>query len=165
MDIYILDEKVKLSDNAKYIKYIITNNNCWECVSHSKNNSGYISLFRKKSCMMHRYIYKIYKGEIPDGMVIMHSCDNRACINPEHLKLGTYSDNNYDMYKKNRQGERNTKLDKKQLLEIKQMIIKGKTLNEISKKFNVHWVTISKIKNGKKPYCDILNGGLKEWKV
>jgi hypothetical protein len=50
----------------------------------------------------HRMVYELAKGPIPDGMVVMHRCDNRACINPAHLQLGSVADNNRDTLRKGR---------------------------------------------------------------
>lgn len=50
----------------------------------------------------HRIAYRIAKGPIPDGMVVMHSCDNPRCVNPAHLSLGTQRENMADMFAKGR---------------------------------------------------------------
>lgn len=50
----------------------------------------------------HRLSYTMHKGEIPPSMVVMHSCDNPCCVNPKHLSVGTYSDNNNDSVAKGR---------------------------------------------------------------
>lgn len=72
----------------KYTTYI-------QCKTH---NSVY---FKSNSSFIHRYIYAVYNDEVltPDD-VIMHTCDNRICINPKHLKKGTIQTNNKDRDKK-----------------------------------------------------------------
>jgi len=86
MNVYILEENYNLSKKTnslfKPIKYKV-NGECWECISHSVNNSGYPRVYRNgKKEFIHRYVYQLYNGNIPNKMEIMHICDNRICINP-----------------------------------------------------------------------------------
>jgi len=61
----------------------------------------------KKMVGAHRVAWELANGErIPTGMVVCHACDNPPCCNPEHLFVGTYSDNNLDMGQKWRHGNR-----------------------------------------------------------
>jgi len=58
------------------------------------------------SCGVHRVAYKTWVGDIPEGNYVLHTCDNRKCIEPSHMFLGTHLDNMRDMKDKNRQNKR-----------------------------------------------------------
>jgi hypothetical protein len=84
------------------MKYLESDNGCWE-FNGCKMPNGYGKVtVKKKTWLAHRYSYFINVGIIPDGMHVCHKCDNRSCINPKHLFLGTRKDNMQDMISKNR---------------------------------------------------------------
>jgi hypothetical protein len=61
---------------------------------------------KKTASNAHRVAYKVWKGDVPKELYVLHKCDNRKCINPDHLWLGTHIDNMKDMISKNRQDKR-----------------------------------------------------------
>lgn len=82
---------------------------CWEWQAH-KSKFGYGRVRRNRfDYVAHRYLYELYIGPIPQDKILLHDCDNPACVNLNHLFLGTYQDNSDDMVTKqrcaNRKGE------------------------------------------------------------
>lgn len=60
-----------------------------------------------KTVRAHRFSYEFYNGrEIPKGLIVRHSCDNPACVNPSHLVLGTVRDNTADAFSRGRRSGR-----------------------------------------------------------
>ena len=88
--------KCKLLNRIKKV------NGCWEWQGKI-TNVGYGEItHERKYVLAHRCSYKTFKGEIPKGMHICHSCDNKKCINPEHLWIGTQQENILDAMSKGR---------------------------------------------------------------
>jgi hypothetical protein len=83
--------------------YTDKRSDCWEWTGY-RNNSGYGRLMVGNQAMFaHRLTYEMQNGSIPDGLCVLHKCDNRGCVNPDHLFLGNRSDNNADMLAKGRE--------------------------------------------------------------
>jgi len=112
----------------------------------SKNNSGYGTVSRggQSGLMAHRDAYEAAHGYIPDGMVVMHSCDNPPCVNIAHLRLGTRSENQRDSVMKGRMFR---KLTEDQVRSIKYH--ETGTNKSVGQRYGVSDVSISKIRNGK----------------
>lgn len=77
---------------------------CWEWQA-SLTPAGYgriVMPYTHRLIASHRLAYLLYRGPIPDGLLVCHHCDNRKCCNPAHLFLGTKTDNALDMCAKGR---------------------------------------------------------------
>jgi hypothetical protein len=75
---------------------------CWLWTG-SPGTTGYGAFWLgDKNVAAHRFSYAAYKGEIATGMLVLHSCDNPLCVNPDHLRLGTNSDNTLDKVSRDR---------------------------------------------------------------
>lgn len=137
---------------CKPILYEISENGCWECVSHHRDKDGYARLTREdKHIYLHRYVYTLEIGEIPEGFVVMHTCDNPCCFNPNHLEIGTVIDNTLDKVNKQRQclGVTNgrSKLSESDVIEIRNSDKSGPKLAE---KYGVSHQVIYRIKNNQR---------------
>lgn len=97
----------------------------------------------------HRYAYEAFVGPIPDGMFVCHRCDVRACVNPEHLFIGTHRDNMADCATKGRNvhGERHpgAKLSQGAVAKIFALRAQGASQSKIAARFGVSQQLVSRV--------------------
>lgn len=80
-----------------YEKISVSENNCWNWnACKDKDGYGWFVLFKRKMWYAHRASYLIHNGFLPNDLLVRHNCDNPSCVNPNHLELGTDSQNKKD---------------------------------------------------------------------
>jgi hypothetical protein len=127
---------------------------CWLWMGwRNKNGYGQVKggLYRNKTA--HRVVWTHVNGPIPDGLWVLHRCDNPPCVRPDHLFLGTPSDNAADMVAKGRQArgamKSTTILTADQVREIRLLRAAGLRQKDIAERFGVCRATIGHILTGR----------------
>jgi hypothetical protein len=126
---------------------------CWPWLS-TKIYSGYGMFWSDGGAKMaHRIAYILAKGAIPAGLEVMHTCDNRECCNPAHLKLGTHKDNMADAAEKLRlaRGEAHphAKLTDQTIADIRLLRNQGVRVVDIAAMYGIDNGHVSRIANRK----------------
>lgn len=119
---------------------------CWYWIGGKRDGYG---LFRFEGrCMnAHRFVWEQTVGLIPDGLCVLHTCDHRSCVRPDHLFLGTRADNNADRDRKGRHtallGEDHgmAKLTEDDVRVIRQKYKAGESAYALAREFGVHHTT------------------------
>jgi hypothetical protein len=123
---------------------------CWPWIGPVTSN-GYGQSHWKSAPdpKAHRSAYILRKGLIPCGYVIRHTCDNKICVNPNHLVVGTYSDNAWDASDRGQlhKGEKhkNAKLRATEVVEMRSLFVEGVRKSELARKFGVSFMNVSHI--------------------
>jgi len=129
----------KQDPKTLFLKHIEIGNDCWEWIGSNDRKTGYGKFeLSGKSGYAHRAAYELFVGPIPDGLCVMHECDNRICVNPKHLKLGTYKDNELDKRSKRRHARHELqgpfRLVWSQVIEIRKLYSVGSHVQPIGKR-------------------------------
>lgn len=144
--------------NERFFRKVDKTETCWIWRGNT-NPNGYGAIQEggkgSKKILAHRLSYRLHKGDIPVGMVVMHSCDNPACVNPSHLSIGTYKDNTHDMIAKGRKrvvapkgvGNGKAKLNDDLVRYIKQNHKKSHAA--LARELNVGTTTVRGVRSGR----------------
>lgn len=120
---------------------------CWEYLGKDVTKAGHVRIRKNtvERIFVHRLAWEAYNAEpIPDGMYVLHHCDNPKCFNPNHLFIGTIKDNVHDMIKKGRHRPP-SKLTKEQRRDIAQSSLDARTL---ANQYKITPTRIRQIKKG-----------------
>jgi hypothetical protein len=127
-------------------------NGCWRWLG-SKSDFGYGRLLHTHAAGLaayttaHRASWEIHAGPVPDGLLVLHRCDNAECSNPAHLFLGTARDNSEDMAAKGRGGR--TKVAPQDVLPIVEKHAEGRTPTALATEYGVTVGAIYHLLNGR----------------
>ncbi len=133
------------------IEIVKRDNGCHDCVSHTPNSNGYPVIHWNGKCShMSRWLYEMVFGELEEGLIVRHTCDNPLCLNIDHFVVGTTDDNVADRVSRDRsaKGAENgrAKLDEDKVKEILKSVEDSR---ELATKYNVHITTIQLIRRRK----------------
>ncbi len=140
-------DKFEMMKN-KFEKNIEENNNGCLIWTGSRFSNGYGRLrFMNKSSLAHRFAYYLYHGNIPDGAIIQHSCDQKNCVSYLHLSAGTPKSNSEDCHSKKRHmyGDKHVHavLNVEKVKEIKQKLKNGISRRAIAEEYQIKIGTIT----------------------
>ncbi len=130
---------------------------CWPWTAGTKGNNEYgnFCVAGTPTSVASRMAWILSRGPIPEGLWVLHTCDNPPCCNPAHLFLGTPKRNTSDMHTKGRakppRGQRNGnhKLTELQVILMKQKMREGQSTRSVGLEFGVSHTTADWIKRGK----------------
>lgn len=159
-DPYMNARQLRTTISDRFWKKVEKTSDCWNWVG-CKDAKGYGEIGvggKRGTAFAHRVSFELHNGQIPVGLHVLHRCDNPSCVRPDHLFLGTHSDNMQDMWEKGRgrcdgAGRRgsangNHRLTEPQVIEIRSRVSSGATRRGLAREFNVSKTLISLIANG-----------------
>jgi hypothetical protein len=124
-------------------------NACWVFMGAGKGNGyGHVTVDLKQ-ITAHRRAYELFCGPVPDGLDVCHSCDNRWCVNPDHLFVGTRLENMEDCKSKRRTaGGTRKHLTERQIQEIRRRLLGGVPPRLVAQHLDVSYGTVTAIMRG-----------------
>lgn len=131
-----------LTPEQRFWSKVQKSDGCWEWQGQ-RNHKGYGELsINSRWIKAHRYSWALVHGEIPARMQVCHRCDNRCCVNPDHLFVGTNGDNQVDAVRKGRNPI--AQLNEQLVREIR-TLAPTKTKAEIARTIGVSWSAVHRV--------------------
>jgi hypothetical protein len=121
---------------------------CWHYETATIVNYGGIR-YLDRNMKTHRASWLVHRSPVPEGLCVLHRCDNRRCVNPEHLWLGTKTDNLADKVARGRHTT-TSKLSPDDVRKIKALLAEGNSCGAIARQFNVSESHVRAIKHGRR---------------
>jgi hypothetical protein len=116
---------------------------CWAFDSPYNTPKGYYrARWKNERVLVHRLMWELFVGPVPDGKMILHRCDNTGCINPFHLRVGTNADNIKEAAQKNRMVHKLSLPEVRQILKLRGC---GLSQREIGKTFGITGTNVGRI--------------------
>jgi len=136
---------IKNRVNRFWDKIAIRKSGCWEWTG-CRSRQGYgVIRFGKLLMTCHRVMATITFGVLTPKTLVIHSCDNKICVNPHHLRLGTHADNLQDAARKNLMPH---KISNANVIKLRQLHSQGVKQVELSKMFSICQSNVSSIVKG-----------------
>ena len=127
---------------------------CWPWLgTKDRNGYGVIGDEHRRQIRAHRIAYERQNGQIPEGKLVLHACDNPPCCNPAHLRVGSEADNSADRVTRNRVPIGAThgmsKLTETDVREIRRLLAVGRSQESIGRQFGVSQSVVSDVNVGR----------------
>lgn len=147
----------KADEAARFWAKVSKGEGCWTWTA-KRNSHGYGQFWTAghRLQLAHRVSWRLANGIIPDGQFILHRCDNRACVRPDHLFLGSLLENYHDCVRKGRMPLRvglqhhSGKLSDEMIKQIRARYVRGSTtMKSIGEEFGISTTYVSHLVNGR----------------
>ena len=145
--LHYIYEYMKMDIKERFLRHVNKTKNCWLWTGQLSPNGYGILSATEWGNSAHRISWNIFKGKIDGELLVLHKCDVKTCVNPDHLFLGTHKDNSNDKVAKNRtiRGDKvkGSKLTEQKVLEIRNS---NECWNVLANRYGVSPQTIYEVK-------------------